>query len=56
MQPCILFYSINFIRVLVSITIFFVFFYYKFILIEKSIKHNKVNYSCCDVKYFDLNL
>ena len=35
---------------------FYVFFYYKFILIEKFIKQNKVNYSCCNVKYFDLYL
>ena len=35
---------------------FYVFFYYKFILIEKFIKHSKVNYPCCDVKYFDLYL
>jgi hypothetical protein len=29
-------------------------FYYKFILIEKFIKHDQVNYPCCDVRYFDL--
>jgi hypothetical protein len=41
--------------VLISI-INFVFFNYKFILIEKIIKHNKVNYLCCDIKYFYLHL
>jgi len=35
---------------------FYVFFYYKFILMQKFIKHNKVNYSYCNVKYFDLHL
>jgi hypothetical protein len=35
---------------------FYMFFYYKFILKEKFIKHNMVNYLCCDVKYFDLHL
>jgi hypothetical protein len=30
-----------------------VFFYYKFILIEKFIKHDQVNYLYCDVRYLD---
>jgi len=30
--------------------------YYKFILINKFIKQNWVNYLCCDIKYFDLHL
>ena len=33
---------------------FYMFFYYKFILIEEFIKHNQINYPCCDVRYFDL--
>jgi predicted membrane metal-binding protein len=36
--------------------IFYVFFYYNFILIEKFIKHNKINYLCCEIKYFDILL
>jgi hypothetical protein len=32
----------------------YVFFYYKFILIEKFIKHDQINYPCCDVRYLDL--
>jgi hypothetical protein len=34
---------------------FYVFFYYKFILIEEFIKHDQVNYLYCDVRYFDLH-
>ena len=30
-------------------------FYYKFILIEEFIKHDHVNYPCCDVRYLDLH-
>jgi len=33
---------------------FYVFFYFKFILIEEFIKYNQVNYPCCDVRYLDL--
>jgi hypothetical protein len=29
-------------------------FYYKFILINKFIKHNLINYSCCYIKYIYL--
>jgi hypothetical protein len=32
---------------------FYMFFYYKFILIEKFIKHDQINYPCCDAKYLD---
>jgi len=56
-QPCIVFIynycSINFMCVVFYYK-FYVFFYYKFILIEKFIKHNEINYSCCDVRYLDL--
>jgi hypothetical protein len=31
-------------------------FYYKLILINKFIKHNQENDSCCDIKYIDLYL
>ena len=31
-------------------------FYYKLILINKFIKHNRVNVSCCAIKYLDLYL
>ena len=56
MEPCIFFlYSINFMCIDFYYK-FYVFFYYKFILIEKFIKCNKLNYSCCDVKYFDIHL
>ena len=34
---------------------FYVFFYYKFILMEKFIKYNQVNYSYCDVRYLNLH-
>ena len=33
---------------------FYVFFYYKFILTKKFIKHDQVNYSFCNVRYLDL--
>ena len=33
---------------------FYVFFYYKFILIKEFIKHNQKNYLCCDIRYIDL--
>ena len=33
---------------------FYMFFYYKFILIEELIKHDQVNYPYCDVRYPDL--
>jgi len=29
-----------------------VFFYYKFIFIKEFIKHDEVNYQCCDARYF----
>ena len=35
---------------------FYVFFYYKFILIDKFIKHNRANHMSYDVKYFDFHL
>jgi hypothetical protein len=31
-------------------------FYELFILINKFIKHDRVNYLCCDIKYLDLDL
>jgi hypothetical protein len=34
---------------------FYVFFYYKFILTWEFIKHDKVNYLCCDIRYLDLH-
>jgi len=34
----------------------FISFYYKLILINKFIKHNRVNVSCCAIKYLDLYL
>jgi len=34
---------------------FYVFLYYKFILIEEFIKYNQVNYLYCDVRYFDFH-
>ena len=43
----IFFYSINFMCVN---------FYYKFILINKFIKHNQINDPCCNIKYIDLYL
>jgi hypothetical protein len=56
MHPCI-FFLFNKSYVCVGFYYkFYVFFYYKFILIEKVIKHNKVNYLCCDVKYLYLHL
>ena len=33
---------------------FYVFFYYKFIMTEEFIKHDQLNYPCCDVRYLDL--
>ena len=50
-QPCILFYIYNY----CSINFMCVGFYYKFILIEEFIKHDHVNYPCCDVRYLDLH-
>jgi hypothetical protein len=33
---------------------FYVFFYFKFILIKEFIKYNQVSYPCCNVRYLDL--
>jgi hypothetical protein len=33
---------------------FYIFFYYKFILIKEFIKLNQINYPYCDTRYFDL--
>ena len=49
MQLCIIFFLFNKFYVCVN-------FYYKFILINKFIKHNQINDPCCNIKYIDLYL
>jgi hypothetical protein len=57
-QPCIFFFYLLFNKLYVCVGFyykFYIFFYYKFILIEEFIKHNQVNYPCCDFRYLDLH-
>ena len=57
MQPCIVcffFYNYCSVDFMCVYCKFYVFFYYKFIFTSEFIKHDQVNYSCCDVRYLDL--
>ena len=47
-------FAIFFLYIYCSINFMCVSFYYKLILIEKFIKHDQVNYLCCDVRYLYL--